>query len=192
MQASSQDRDRPALSGVAAGDRQALAVLYDRHAPGLVGYLDHLTGDLAVAEELVQELFMIVWRDAGRFRGDATVRSWLFGIAHNLGLMALRRKKPDLLDEYAAERLADPGADPARLADLAFDRVRLQDAMERLPAAQHAVIELVFFHGLTRAEVAQVLGCPVGTVKSRLHYALRALSRALEPMQEAGSRKNVL
>jgi len=175
----SQELDRAALAGIIQGDRQALAELYNRHAHALVRYLAHLTGDPPVAEELVQDLFMIVWRDAGRFRGDSTVRSWLFGIAHNLGLMELRRKRPDSLDETAAGRLAAPDPDPADLTDLALDKERLVVALEKLPAAQRAVVELTFYHGLARTEVAQVLDCPVGTVKSRLHYALRALAKEL-------------
>jgi RNA polymerase sigma-70 factor (ECF subfamily) len=167
------------MTGVMQGDRQALATLYDRHAQALAGYLGHLTGDAAVAEELVQDLFVIVWRDAGRFRGDSTVRSWLFGIAHKLGLMELRHKRPESLDEAAADSLAAPDPDPADLADLALDRERLQMAMEALPAAHRAVIEMTFYHGLNRAEVAQALNCPVGTVKSRLHYALQALARVM-------------
>jgi len=178
MQASP-EHDRAALKAIVQGDRQALADLYQQYASSLVGYLAHLTGDPAAAEELVQDLFMVVWKDAGRFRSDSTVRSWLFGIAHNLGLMCLRRKRPALLDDGAAERLADDAPDPAELADLALDRERLEAALASLSASHRAVVELAFYHQLSRAQVAQVLDCPVGTVKSRLHYALRALAREL-------------
>lgn len=106
----------------------------------------------------------------------ATLRTWLFGIAHNLGLMALRRKRSQSLDEATADRLTAPGPDPVDLAALALDRERLYAALATLPAAQRAVIELTFYHGLTWAEAAQVMDCPAGTVKSRLHYALRALA----------------
>jgi RNA polymerase sigma-70 factor, ECF subfamily len=173
------DLDRATLIRVVHGDHQALAKLYDQYANALAGYLAHLIGDAAVAEELAQDLFVIVWRDASRFRGDSTVRSWLFGIAHKLGLMELRRKRPEPLDETTADWLVASDPDPSDLADLALDRERLQMAMETLPASHRAVIELTFYHGLGRAEVAQALGCPVGTVKSRLHYALQALARAL-------------
>ena len=173
------DPDRTALTAVARGNRQALATLYNRHAHHLLGYLVHLTGDVNLAEDLVQELFLIVWRDAGRFRGHSSVRTWFFGIAHNLGLMALRRKRPELLDEMTADRLTAFDPDPLDMAVLALDRERLAAALATLSASQRAVIELTFYHGLRRAEVAQVLGCPVGTVKSRLHYALRALARVM-------------
>ncbi|HSJ53231.1 MAG TPA: RNA polymerase sigma factor, partial [Anaerolineae bacterium] len=174
------DADEVLLRQVMNGDRQALATLYARHAAPLLAYLAHLVGDGATAEDLVQELFLVVWRDAGRFRGSASVRAWLFGIAHNLGLMALRSERrqrrawpgEDALDGRAAP---DPG--PADLVALAVDRQRLAAALAALPAAQRAVVELTFGHGLARAETAQVLGCPVGTVKSRLLLALRALAR---------------
>lgn len=170
------DPDRATLMVIAGGDRQALATLYNRHACDLLGYLAHLIGDANEAEDLVQELFLVVWRDADRFRGASSVRTWLFGIAHNLGLMALRRKRSQSLDEATADRLTASGPDPVDLAALALDRERLYAALATLPAAQRAVIELTFYHGLTRAEAAQVMDCPVGTVKSRLHYALRALA----------------
>jgi RNA polymerase sigma-70 factor (ECF subfamily) len=175
----SPERDRATLNAIAQGERQALADLYQGHAPSLMGYLTHLTGDPAAAEDLVQELFMVVWQDAGRFRSDSTVRSWLFGIGHKLGLMWLRRKRPQLLDHEVTEKLADDALGPADLADFALDKERLEAALASLSAEHRAVIELTFYHQLSRAEVAQTLGCPVGTVKSRLHYALRILAGEL-------------
>ena len=162
---------------VAGGDRQALAQVYARYAGSLLAYLAHLTGDTFAAEDLVQELFLVVWRDAARYRGSASVRAWLYGIAHNLGLMALRRDRRHAAESLDGWPAPEPG--PAELAALAVDRRRLSAALAALPAAQRAVVELTFAHGLARAETAQVLGCPVGTVKSRLHLALRALAGAL-------------
>jgi len=174
------DPDRETLSAITRGDRQALAVLYDRHARSLLRYLERLVLDAPLAEDLLQDLFLIVWRDAGRYRGEASVRSWLYGIAHNLGLMALRKRREWPLEEWAAEHVAaDMEADPADLAALAWDRERLSRALGALSAEHRAVVELVFYHGFKRKEAAQALGCPVGTVKSRLHYALRALARIM-------------
>ncbi len=173
------DPDLDVLRAVAQGSQQAITELYDRHAQHLLNYLARLTGDVDAAEDLVQELYVVVWRDARRFRGQSSVRTWLFGIAHNLGITALRRKRALPLDEFAADRLADPGPDPDDLAALASDRERLVRALQALPPAHRAVVELVFGHGLAQAEVAQVLDCPLGTVKSRLHYALRALSQTM-------------
>ncbi|MBN1934744.1 MAG: sigma-70 family RNA polymerase sigma factor [Anaerolineae bacterium] len=173
------DSDIDVLRAIAQGSQQAITELYDRHARHLLNYLAHLTGDADAAEDLVQELFVVVWRDARRFRGQSSVRTWLFGIAHNLGITALRRSQTLPLDEFAADSLADPGPDPDALVALASDRERLAQAMQALPAAHRAVIELVFDLGLGQAEVARVLGCPLGTVKSRLHYTLRALARTM-------------
>jgi RNA polymerase sigma-70 factor, ECF subfamily len=174
------DADRATVTAIVEGNRQALAALYRRHAPDLLGYLAHLTGSVSTAEDLVQELFVIVWRDAGRYRGESSVRSWLFGIAHNLALMALRDRHRETLDEAIVGGLASPAPGPAELADLALDRERLVAALATLSIAQRAVVELTFYFGLAQAETARVLGCPLGTVKSRLHYALLALARALE------------
>ena len=173
------DSDEALLTRVADGDRQALAQAYARHAGSLLAYLAHLTGDPLAAEDLVQELFLVVWRDAGRYRGSASVRAWLYGIAHNLGLMALRRDRRHAVTGESLDERPGPEPGPVELAALAVDRERLSAALATLPVAQRAVVELTFTHGLARAETAQVLGCPVGTVKSRLHFALRALAAAL-------------
>lgn len=178
------DPDRHLLYAIGQGSTQAAAELYGRHAQGLLHYLAHLTGDAQTAEDLVQELLIVVWRDARRFRGQSSVRTWLFSIAHHLGVTALRRKRTLPLDESTAEGLAGPGPDPADAAALAVDRERLARALQALSPAQRAVIELVFYHDLAQAEVAQVLGCPVGTVKSRLHYALGALNRIMREQDE--------
>ena len=172
-------QDLACIEAITQGDDQALATLYSRYGQTLLGYLTHLVGDRSVAEELVQEVFLIVWRDAWRFRVQSTVRTWLFGIAHNLGLMHMRRKRPETMDSATAERLVSPELDPVDLADLALKRQRLTNALASLPPLQRAVIELTFYHGLGRAEVASILDCPVGTIKSRLHYALKALAHSL-------------
>jgi RNA polymerase sigma-70 factor (ECF subfamily) len=168
-------QDRSCLERICQGDDQALADLFTRHRQALFDYLTRLTGDRSGAEDLVQEVFLVVWRDAGRFRGHSMVRTWLFGIAHNLGLMHLRRKHPELLEDMHVEDIVSDEIDPTALAELAMDRERLSTALTKLKAPQRAVIELTFYHGLTQAEVAEVLDCPIGTVKSRLHYALRNL-----------------
>lgn len=184
MSRMSPDPDHDVLRAIAQGNREAITDLYDRLAPHLLNYLARLTGDTDAAEDLVQDLFVIVWRDAKRFRGQSSVRTWLFGIAHHLGVTALRRKRMLPLDESVRNSLAAPCPGPDDLAALAIDRERLTRAIETLSVAHRAVIELVFYHGLARAEVAQTLGCPLGTVKSRLHYALRALSCAMREQDD--------
>jgi RNA polymerase sigma-70 factor (ECF subfamily) len=176
----SPDADRALLQRVAHGNPEALEALYERYSSPLVSYLARLTGDPAGAPDLLQELFLVVWRDADRYRGDGSVQAWLFGIGHKLGLMALRRRQPELLDEEAPAQLPDDGHDPADLASWALQKERLAAVVAALPPAQRAVIELVFYHGLSRAEVAAVLDCPLGTVKSRLHYALRTLAGRMD------------
>ena len=168
-------QDRSCLEKICQGDDQALATLFIRHRQALLDYLFRLIGDFGAAEDLVQDVFLIVWRDARRFRGHSKVRTWLFGIAHNLGLMHLRRKRPELLEDVEIEKLISDEPDPADLAELVIDAERLTVALASLTASQRAVIELTLYHGLTQAEVAEVLECPIGTVKSRLHYALKGL-----------------
>jgi RNA polymerase sigma-70 factor (ECF subfamily) len=180
----SPDPDRDVLRAIAQGNREAITELYDRHAPHLLNYLAHLTDDANVAQDLVQDLFVVVWRDAERFRGQSSVRTWLFGIAHHLGVTALRRKRTLPLDESCGNGLADSSPDLEDLAVLAVDQERLEQALRTLSVMQRVVVELVFYHSRARAEIAQILECPLGTVKSRLHYALRALTHAMREKED--------
>ncbi len=180
----SPDPDRDVLRAVALGNQEAITELYDRHAPHLLNYLAHLIDDADAAQDLVQDLFVVVWRDAEQFRGQSSVRSWLFGIAHHLGVTALRRKRTLPLNESYSHSLADSSPDLEDLAVLTVDRERLEEALRTLSVMQRVVVELVFYHSWTRAEIAQILGCPLGTVKSRLHYALSALTYTMREKED--------
>ncbi len=171
--------DRQLLEGTARQDEGALAALYDRHSSRLYSYLLRLVNDRGVAEELLQEVFVAVWEGAGRFRGRAKVSTWLFRIAHHKGVDWLRRRRPSTaggVDRLPADDCPEEEAFDAWRAD------RLQAALGQLSPEHRAVLELTFFEGLSYREVAEVLGCPVGTVKSRMSYAKRFLRGVLERM----------
>jgi RNA polymerase sigma-70 factor, ECF subfamily len=172
------------LQRIAGGDEAALQQLYVEYRPRLRRYLWHqLDGDIYAVEEALQDTFLAVWRTAGAFRGEAKVASWLFQIAHYRALRARQmaerqagvRLDRDERDEQAVEQM--PLAYPPE--DVVLDRVALDEALGRLSAKHRAVLHLVFQQGFTAEEVAQILDVPVGTVKSRISYARRALSDAL-------------
>jgi RNA polymerase sigma-70 factor (ECF subfamily) len=173
------DSEAELVRRIAAGDRSAaLAELYDRYGARLYGLGVRLFGDRGLAEELVQETFVRVWRASTGFddrRG--TVRAWLFTIARRTAV-DLHRRRPG-----ARERL---DAEPPELGapDDRFDALLLEaavrDAIATLTPEHRQAIELAYRHELTQSEIAERLGLPLGTVKSRTFAALRALRTALD------------
>jgi RNA polymerase sigma-70 factor (ECF subfamily) len=174
------------LARIAAGDRQALAALYAREGTALLHYLLQFTPDRGLAEELLQDTFVAVWKNAGSFEGRSQARAWLFGIARRRACKRLRRRDPpsaslDDLDEMLA---SDAEPEATLLAGLA--REALLDAIERLSDMHREVLLLTFVHELSYAEIAGILDVPLGTVKSRLNHAKRALRALLASGEEAG------
>jgi RNA polymerase sigma-70 factor (ECF subfamily) len=173
----SQETDEQLIERIARGDSNALAALHARHAHAILAYLARITGDEPVAQDLLQETFLAAWHGARAFHGRSKARTWLFGIAHNKAGHWLRRRRPESLDED--DLIVDSAPAVPELADAAWMRERVTVALAQLPPSQRAVLELTFYHGLSCAEVAEVLDCPVGTVKSRAYLARRRLARLL-------------
>ena len=171
------ESDAEVLGRVARGDGGALTRLYQAHGGRLFGYLLRLAGDRMTAEEILQDTMLAVWRSAGSYQGGSTVTTWLFGVARRQAYNRLRGAPPPAPSE-PPER-ADPAPGPDELAIAAAGGTPVADAIARLPDHHREVIALVFVAGLPLAEVAAVLGVPVGTVKSRLHHARAALARTL-------------
>jgi RNA polymerase sigma factor (sigma-70 family) len=174
------DPDVDLLSGVARGEEDALTALYVRHGRRLFAYACRLTGDAGRAEEVLQESLVAAWKGARGFRGEARVSTWLLGIVRRQALMATRRKALPTAELAAAEEAADDSLCPEDVAELGDRRRVLRAALIRLSPSHREALELVFYHGLSLAETAEIFGCPVGTVKSRLSYAKAQLRRALE------------
>ncbi|MFI5955692.1 RNA polymerase sigma factor [Cryptosporangium sp. NPDC051539] len=169
--------DDELLRAIAAGDAAALSRLYERYAGALFGYLHRLAGDRMIAEEILQDTMLAVWRSADTFEGRARVTTWLFGIARRQAHNRLRgRFAPEPAD--LPDR-PDEGAGPDELAIAAAGGTPVAAAIDRLPAHHRDVIALVFVAGLPLADVADVLAIPVGTVKSRLFHARAAVAAAL-------------
>lgn len=169
--------DKRLIRRVAKGDHAAFTELYNTYSVPLYNYLLRLIHIQNVAEDLLQETFIAIWKGAGRFRGGSTVKTWLFRIAHNQAVSWLRKEAGnELVDE---ERLppVEPQIDERLMLEWQTDQLLL--AMEELSANHRAVIELVFAQGMTYLEVAQVMDCPVGTVKSRMSYALKRLNNLI-------------
>lgn len=165
------------MTAVARGDERALGSLVDRHAARVHAHLARLTGSGDDADDLLQETWVRVARGARTYEAGRAVRPWLFGIATNLA-HDLRRRRA------AGVRAAAEAAQRQRDADLLrprpLERMALRDRLGRLPDRFREVLWLRYYQDLSEAEMAEALGVPRGTVKSRLHGAIRELKRGWE------------
>jgi RNA polymerase sigma-70 factor, ECF subfamily len=167
--------DTELLTAIAEGDPEAFAALYDQHAPWLLVRLRQRTADPDLADQVAQETFLVVWRDAGRFRGEGAVGAWIWGIAIRR-LLDLQRGRA------AQERLArllgrrsEPDAASAEEQALAtLEHREVIRALNRLSPELQAVLQATVLDGLSTREAAALLGIPAGTVKTR---AMRARAR---------------
>ena len=173
------DPDVILIDRVAVGDEDALRSLYATHARRLLAHAFQVTHDQTVAEEVLQDSLLAVWREARSFRGESRVSTWLLGIVHRQALTAIRRKRLPIAELDEAGGLADGSVEPAEAVERTERQRVLHDALARLSPEHRTTLELVFYHGLSLAEVAEVCGCPVGTVKSRISYAKSRLRDAL-------------
>ena len=188
---STEDRDAALLEGLRRNDRDAMAELYDTYGALAYGLAHRTLGATAEAEDVVQESFLALWRQAARLDPERGIRSYLLTIVHNRAVDRLRRRarrQEASLDPTIAPdvRLAQPGAasldqtlDPFEIASRTEDREVVRGALNTLSLEQRQTVELTYFGGLTTAEVAERTRVPVGTVKSRLRLALNHLRRRL-------------
>ncbi|WP_088343427.1 MULTISPECIES: sigma-70 family RNA polymerase sigma factor [Rhodomicrobium] len=175
--------DQDLIRRIAARDQTAMTTLYARHHVRLYRYLVRLTRNEAVAEELMNETFLETWRKAGSYEGRSAVSTWLFSIGHNRAISSMRKRGESQLDEDAAAEIADQDDN----AEIALQKRGKADVMrrcmDRLTVDHKAVIDLVYYHDKSVAEVAALLAIPENTVKTRMFYARKKLA---ELMREAG------
>lgn len=178
----SHDPDRDLLPGLRAGERTAFAALLDRHERRVYNLaLRLLDGDPAEAEDATQDAFIEVHRAIRSFRGRARLDTWVHRITVNVCLQRRRRRRGQTVPLVEDGAGPAPGADPFHLAARSELAGQVEAEVRRLPEIQREVVLLHGMQGLSYAEVAQVLDCPVGTVKSRLAAAFRRLRETLGP-----------
>lgn len=174
------------------GDGDAIADLVERYQGELVGYFYHHCWDQLVAEELAQTVFIKVFRARERYERTAKVRTYLYRIAHNAWIDHLRRRKRHVsIDAEVGpgglrlvDVLAGPDEDPERAGRDENIRRRIQEAVDRLPDGQRDVFVLANNQGLKYQDIGAILDIPEGTVKSRMHAAVRALRKHLADLIE--------
>lgn len=180
------------LERVGQADEAAFRELYRAFSRRLYAYVLRQLGDPAQAEEIVADTLYEVWKAPARFRGDAQFSTWLIGIARNKVLMAFRGRKPDSrhedIDDFA-ESLAGEQASAFEVLAQQQRREGVRHCMDRLSDDHRECVHLVFYEGLSLAEVAEVQACPEGTVKTRLFHARQKLKTCLQTLlrREGGS-----
>jgi RNA polymerase sigma-70 factor (ECF subfamily) len=175
-------RDLALIQRIQSQDRAAFKELYLIYHARLARFLTRITTRYDIAEEIINDTFWVVWNRAGDFRNASKVSTWIMGIAYRRGLKTLRKLSivPMADGPQDADALYE---EPARQAEL---EQWLDTALERLPAEQRLVLELAYHLGHSCEEIAEIVQCPVNTVKTRMHYAREKLRRLLPELAGAG------
>lgn len=178
--------DAALVRRVAEADRAAFELLYNRHAPRLLGFITRRVRESSVAQDVLQETFWQVWRTAARYDPTrAVVSSWLVLIAQSRATDALRRRSR--ASDSAVPDAADMGDTPHERAASAESLDRAKRAVAELPADLRSVIESAFYEGMTHQQIADRTGIPLGTIKTRIRTAMRRLKDKIEaPTREVG------
>lgn len=169
------------VTRVAAGDSDAFAALYDATSLKLFGICLRILRRQELAEEILQEVYIRIWDKAADFDASrASPITWMATIARNRAIDEVRRKKPVFADDMAGtEEISDPARTPAEHLEASDETQRLERCLGQLNAPQRSAVRLAYLDGLSRAEIAERLDQPVGTVKTWLHRSLKQLKDCL-------------
>ena len=180
--------DEIIVERIAAGDQLAMRTLFARHRTRIYRFVLRLLKNEAAAEDIVSEVFLDVWRQAGRFEGRSTVSTWLLSVARFKAISAMRRRQDAVLDDDTIAGIADPADDPEISLAQKHDAILLRKGLAQLSPAHAEVLDLVYYHGKSIAEVAAILSIPEATVKTRMFYARKKLAEIMqaEPTQRRG------
>lgn len=181
----SEARDRELVQRIGRGDEDAFRGLFGRYAPSAMALARRVARQPFLAEEIVQEAFLAVWRNpSGYDQQRGSVRAWLMGMVHHRAVDAVRREESQrrrVEESMVSDPVVspDPADDVAGEIDLPEERKAVRAALEALPAEQREVIELMYFGGLSQSKISERLGLPLGTVKSRTLLGMRRLRGAI-------------
>ena len=177
-----QETSDAALIGlIADGDKRAMQVLYARHNVRVYRFILRLTGNQSLAEDLVSEVFLDVWRQAEAFESKSQVSTWLLAIARYKALSALRRRTEEHLDDQMAANVEDTADDPETVVHNKDRSTIVQKCLRQLLLGEPAQKEaLVYNHEKSVEEVAQIVGVPAATVKTRMFYARSKMADLLK------------
>jgi RNA polymerase sigma-70 factor (ECF subfamily) len=177
---SRQRLDETLIKSIAAGDKLAMQVFYQRHSVRVYRFVLRLTGNTSLAEEIVSDAFLSVWQQAGTFQAKCQVSTWLLSIARHKALSMLRRRSEVPLDGDMVATIADPGDDAETVLDREDRGKLIRKCLRQLSPAHREIIDLVYYHEKSVEEVAQIVGAPKSTVKSRMFYARNHIAKLLK------------
>ncbi len=171
------------MASVADGDARAFEVIFNRHGDAAFSLAYRMCGRRAMAEDVVQEAFMSLWRSGSRYNpARGSVRSWVLSVVHHRAIDAFRREgvrtSRNVSDEGIAERLPAPDSTDVEV-ERREDAQQVRSALQELPADQRQVIELAYFGGFTHTQIATMLKLPAGTVKGRMRLGLTKMRLSL-------------
>jgi len=170
------------LQRVAAGDRAAFEALYRGYFPRLTRFLERVMRRPQAVEEVLNDAMLVVWRKADSFSGQSKVSTWIFAIAYRKALKAMKGLDEPVESDDDASESPQPGPEghlmQKQLTEMLWDNIG------RMSAEHRAVIELTYYHGYAYREIAQIMGCPIDTVKTRMFHARRRLRLMLSDRME--------
>jgi len=172
--------DETLIARIASGDRDAMRALYLKHHVRVYRFVMRLVRNQTMAEDVISDVFLDVWRQAGSFEGRSAVSTWLLAIARFKALSVLRRRPDEELNDTGAAAVPDPTDDPEIAVQKKDTGEILRQCLEALSREHREVIDLVYYHEKTVDEVAQIVGIPEATVKTRMFYARKKLSGLLK------------
>ena len=169
--------DASLVSAIASGDESAMGQLYDRYSPIVYSTALRVLGDAGMAEDLLQEIFMQLWRNPAAFDSKrGTLAPWLAAITRNRAIDWLRRRRPET---PVTDVALSTEPDLASQTELAFSVGKIRTMLDSMPKTQRDALEMAYFEGLTHSEIAARTGQPLGTIKTRIRSGLLALRTAL-------------
>jgi RNA polymerase sigma-70 factor (ECF subfamily) len=172
--------DEVLIGRIAGGDRLAMQVLFARHHVRVYRFVLRLVRNEATAEDLISEVFLDVWRQAAKFEGRSAVSTWILSMARFKALSSLRRRTEDELDDETAGTIEDPEDNPETALAKKDKGAALRQCLDKLSAEHREIVDLVYYHEKSVAEVSSIVGIPEATVKTRMFYARKKLSELLK------------
>lgn len=178
--ASPAELDEALLREIGKGNQLAMRTLFMRHQVRVFRFVMRFVRDRGLAEDIVSEVFFAVWRQAHRFKGRSTVSTWLLSIARHKALTAIKRPPVERLDDAIAATIADPALGAEEKIEDAENATTLRRCLVALSAEHGEMIDLVYYQQKSIKEIAEMLGIPSNTVKTRMFYARKRLAALLE------------
>lgn len=172
--------DETLIGRIAGGDQLAMRTLFARHRVPIYRWLLRIVHDETLAEDLLSDVFLDVWRQAAAFQGRSSVSTWLLAIARHKALSARRCRSDAELDARIATTIADPADDPEAALQKKSRSELLRNSLAELSPEHGEVIDLVYYHGKSVKEVADIVGVGEATVKTRMFYARKRLAELLK------------